>query len=165
MRKISIISVVGIALVLSGCATSYQPQGLTGGFSETQLDTNMYRVTFEGNGFTDRQRSQDFTLLRSAELTLQHGYKYFVIINANQSSRYSSYTTPSRTNVDATVYGNSISGTATTYGGHTEVITKPSNSNTFVMYKTKPKSFSYNAKFIIASLKNQYKLNKPTKNN
>ena len=36
--------------VLAGCATAYQPEGLTGGFDETQLDRNVFRVSFKGNG-------------------------------------------------------------------------------------------------------------------
>jgi len=31
-----------IALGLAGCATAYQRQGMTGGFSETQLDENVF---------------------------------------------------------------------------------------------------------------------------
>jgi hypothetical protein len=37
---------------LVGCATGYQAQGFTGGFDETQLSPNVYRVTFKGNGYT-----------------------------------------------------------------------------------------------------------------
>ncbi len=161
MRKLSIAGIAGVALLLAGCATSYQSQGLTGGFSETRLGENMYRVTFNGNGFTNRTRSADFTLLRSAELTLQSGYRYFVIVDAHRDTKTSYYSTPTYTNMNANDYGNNIYGTSTTYGGHMGTIAKPSNSNTIVMYNKKPNVISYDAKFINKSLKNQYKLNKP----
>lgn len=160
MKKLTIAGVVGAVLLLAGCATSYQPEGLTGGFKETRLAQNMYRVSFQGNGYTDRERSADFTLLRSAELTLQSGYKYFVIIDANRDTTTSYSTTPTYTNTTANAYGNSLYANSTTYGGHTTTITKPSNSNTIIMHKTKPSVVFYDAKFITASIRNQYEIKK-----
>ena len=43
------------------------------GFSETQLDTNVYTVRFSGNGYTSPSKAADFALLRSAEITLMRG--------------------------------------------------------------------------------------------
>jgi hypothetical protein len=162
MRFIYILS---LALVLSSCATAYQKEGATGGYTETQLDTNVFQVTFSGNGYTARQRATDFALLRSAELTLENGYNYFVIIDANQYSKNSSYTTPTTTYGSATAYGNTAYGSATTYGGQTYHISKPRASNTIVCFKEKPEGFSYNANFIENSLKEKYQLNKPNKEN
>jgi len=169
MRFITALSLI---LFLSGCATAYQPQGMTGGFSETQLDTNVFTVTFKGNGFTGRDRANDFTLLRSAELTLEHGFKYFVIIDAQQYSKNSTYTTPTTatTNLHANTYGSAYSygnnttynantyGTATTNisGGQTYNISKPRTSNTIVCFTEKPQGFAYNAEFLEKSLKEKY---------
>jgi hypothetical protein len=72
-----IITSLCIVATLSACATAYQRDGFTGGFSETQLDENVWRVTFEGNGYTREQRAEDFALLRSAELTLEKGFYAF----------------------------------------------------------------------------------------
>ena len=47
---------------------------MSGGFTESQLDTNVFRVTFKGNGYTSPDRAEDMALLRSAELALQHGF-------------------------------------------------------------------------------------------
>ncbi len=167
------------AVTLAGCATAYQPQGATGGFSESQLDENVFQVTFKGNGYTDRDRANDFALLRSAEIALEKGYKYFVIVDAQQYSKNSSYTTPTTatTNVNANTYGsaygygNSVNysgntyGTATTTysGGQTFHISKPRTTNTIVCFKEKPEGFSYNAEFLAKSLKEKYELNKPGK--
>jgi len=67
MKKL--IAIVILAFILQGCATSYQKTSFTGGYSETQLDENVFNVSFKGNGYTSRERVADFTLLRSAELT------------------------------------------------------------------------------------------------
>ena len=125
-----IIATLSIVLLLGGCATTYQPQGLSGGFSETQIDTNVFTVTFKGNGYTGQDKANDFTLLRSAELTLEHGFKYFVVVDALQYSK------------------NSI--------GQTYNISKPRSSNTIICFSEKSQGFSYNAEFIVKSLKQKH---------
>jgi hypothetical protein len=68
----------GVGL-LAACATAYQQKGLTGGFDETQLDRDVFRVTFKGNGYTAPERATDLALLRCAEITLANGHKYFAV--------------------------------------------------------------------------------------
>ncbi len=166
MKNLFIITFV--AIFIQGCATTYQRAGLTGGYSETQLDENVFKVSFRGNGYTERERVSDFTLLRSAELTLENGYKYFVIIDANSYTSNSTYTTPttSHTTGSANVYGNSVYGraTTTTTGGQTYNISKPSSSNTIVCFKEKPDSgFSYNAEFIYKNISEKYGIKQTAK--
>ena len=76
-----LIILLAILALLVGCATEYQPAGVGGGYSETIYSPDVFRVHFDGNEHTPVERSRDFALLRAAELTLQHGYKYFVVIN------------------------------------------------------------------------------------
>ena len=78
MRNIIYIVVI---VILSGCATAYQPRGATGGFSEMQLRHDVFQVSFDGNGFTSKSRAADFMMLRNAEITLENGYRYFVIVD------------------------------------------------------------------------------------
>ena len=158
MNKVIIIFSL---ILLQACATSYQRKGFFGGYSETQLDENVFKVSFNGNGYTRRESAADFTLLRSAELTLENGYQYFVIIDANSYVSNSTYTTPTTTNTTANVYGNNYyahgTATSTTYGGQTYNITKPSSSNVIFCLYDKPQStFAYNAKFIYKSLTEKY---------
>jgi hypothetical protein len=158
MKNIILIS---IFVLLQGCATAYQKTGFSGGYSETQLDKNVFNVSFRGNGFTSHERVADFTLLRSAELTLEHGYKYFAIINAKSYTSHSTYTTPttSYTTGSAYGYGNYAYGSATTTttGGQTYNISKPSASDTIVCFKEKPDAvFTYNAEFIYKNIRQKY---------
>jgi len=74
------------AIVLSGCATGYGPSGFSGGYSDSMLQSDMFRVTFKGNGHTDSETVSDYALLRAAELTINHGYNYFVIADAKDST-------------------------------------------------------------------------------
>lgn len=159
-------------IFLTGCATSYQPQGMTGGFSEVQLEANVFKVSFNGNGYTRADTASDYALLRSAELARQNGYKYFVIVDTANTSETSSFTTPTTavTNVNANTYGNAYSygnstnyrattyGTATTtvYGGHTYNISKPQSTNTIICFNDKPEGFAYNVDFVIKSIKDKH---------
>ena len=157
----NLIAFTIVVLILQGCATSYQKKGFTGGFSETQLDENVFSVSFRGNAYTDRERVADFTLLRSAELTLENGFQYFAIIDANSYTKHSTYTTPTTSHTTASAYGTGNyaygNATTTTTGGQTYNISKPSASNTIVCFKEKPESiFTYNAQFIYNNVRQKY---------
>jgi hypothetical protein len=151
-----------IAFTLSGCATAYKPQGLSGGFSEAQLDRNVFRVSFKGNGYTSRERAEEMALLRSAELTLNSGFTHFAIINGQSYQKYSTITTPtqSTTTGSFTAVGNSAYGatTTTTTGGQSFVVEKPRTTNTILCFNGKPEggAFVYDAKFLFDSLAIKY---------
>ncbi len=155
--------IISISLLLYfGCATNYQNAGFSGGFSETQLSENVWRVNFRGNGYTRMERSTDFALLRCAELTIDNGYKYFLIINENSSIDTTSYTTPLQSHTTGQVhgYGNfaTYSGTTSYTGGQTYTFKKPQTQNTIAMVHEKPENVSivYEAQFIINSIKKKY---------
>ena len=42
--------------------------------------SNVYRVSFQGNGYTGEERVADFALLRASELALAHGSKHFLVV-------------------------------------------------------------------------------------
>lgn len=72
-----------IALTLAACAASptpYQVIGQDGGYDEQQLETDRYRVKFEGNTATPREVVEDFALYRAAELTLETGNDHFRVV-------------------------------------------------------------------------------------
>jgi hypothetical protein len=69
-----------LALLIVGCATGYHSTGFTGGYSDTQLGPDIFRVSFRGNAYTEPERVQDFALLHAAELALSHGYTHFGIL-------------------------------------------------------------------------------------
>ncbi len=153
-----------IAFLLSGCATPYKKVGFMGGYSELQLGENIFQVSFRGNGYTRPQRAADLCLLRSAEIALENGYHYFAIIEKIDTSKRSTYTTPttSKTTGSAYISGNSVSGSATTttHGGQTYNISKPRSNNTILCFKEKPDTIGlyFEAEFIIKSIKSSYKI-------
>jgi len=60
---------------LAGCetATPYQPLkpgSSAGGYSETKLEGDRWRITFAGNSMTSRETVETYLLYRAAELTV-----------------------------------------------------------------------------------------------
>ena len=86
------------ALILAACATPtpYAPaQGASGyGFSEQKIEEGRFRITFRGNSLTARETVENALLYRAAELTLEHGYDYFVVVE-NDTEAKTSYSTSS----------------------------------------------------------------------
>ena len=81
-------SIVAAILLVSGCATKYQPVGFTGGYSEAQLDANTYRISFRGNGFTPRDRV-DIYLLTDAQ-NLQRRRATIILSSSTAAPMHSS---------------------------------------------------------------------------
>ena len=85
-------------MLLAACAstTPYGPatQGGGYGFSDQRIESNRYRITFRGNSLTPRETVENSLLYRAAELTVDQGFDYFVVIenetDANTSLRGSS---------------------------------------------------------------------------
>jgi len=75
--------VLTLGLVACASATPYQPeyagQHVSGGYSETRLADDRYRVHFSGNTLTSRDTVEGYLLYRAAELTIQSGYDWFEI--------------------------------------------------------------------------------------
>src|SRR6516225_5221738 len=71
--------------LFAGCATSYQPEGSSGGFSDLMTGPDTAMVTCSGNGYTSAQRVMAMITLRCADVTLQHGYRYFAV---HRNSRF-----------------------------------------------------------------------------
>ena len=162
--KHSIFSLIPLTALLFGCATAYQKEGLSGGFTETQLDTNVWRVSFRGNGYTRGEKAEDFAMLRSAELALANDFTHFAFSSSKTGTDVSSFTAPvtATTTGSANVYGNRISGSSTTRysGGNTTYISRPTANNVVVMFTGKPNvnGMVYDASFICNSLGKKYEV-------
>jgi hypothetical protein len=81
MRRLSLIVVAASAALLAACQTmapygaQMGPRGQ--GYSEQRIESNRYRVTYNGVG--DPMVSADYALLRAADLAQQEGYDWFEV--------------------------------------------------------------------------------------
>lgn len=78
-----ILGFAALALGLAACASTpapvYGAAPSTGGagYSETQIESNRYFVTFRAPSGAETARLEDYALLRAAELTIQNGHDWF----------------------------------------------------------------------------------------
>ena len=70
---------IAICILLTGCATPYRPEHLTGGYSDFRLEDTTYRVRFKGNNCPSRDKIEQFLLYRGMELTTQPSYDHFLV--------------------------------------------------------------------------------------
>jgi hypothetical protein len=148
-------------MMLLGCATPYSSTGFLGGCSDVQLAPGVFRITFQGNGYTAPERTQDFALLRAADLTLKHGYRYFAILTADSGGRSAAITLPGHayTTANFTAYGNTAFGTAnTTYTPATTIpVFYPNTGLLIGCFREKPQSaYVLDAQFLSNSLRTKY---------
>lgn len=78
MRSTRSACILLVAASLTGCGTWYRSQGMTDGYSEVQIDRNAFRVTYAGTIASQQSETDERALLRSAEVSLNHGYPFFV---------------------------------------------------------------------------------------
>lgn len=134
-----------LTLFTWSCATAYQPNSFSGGYSSTKLGESIFKIHFNGNGYSNSERIEDFALFRSAEIALENDFKYFIIIDKNNSNSYSTYTTPKTNITTGNIssynygYGGNYNFTSNSYsvGGDTYLISKPSSTNIIACFKKK----------------------------
>ncbi|MGY3453223.1 CC0125/CC1285 family lipoprotein [Bradyrhizobium sp. USDA 4353] len=85
MRRILMsLAVTAAAFTLVSCATQYTQSGFTGGFDAKELRSDVYRVSFRGNGFTTKESVQVYWLNRCAEIAVEKGFTGFEILSDMQ---------------------------------------------------------------------------------
>jgi len=137
-------SLLILILLLGGCAKPLQPNNYAERISSTWLDANRFIVAYPRNS-TDRQ-VVDLALLHSAEIALQNGFNYFIVVNTDDSVAKSAGALPAA----ATEF--------TVYNGIRYQHASPASSNTIICFERKPQGFAYVALFVKASLRAKYGL-------
>jgi hypothetical protein len=136
-----------LLLLLGGCAKPLQPDNYAERIAPTWLDANRFTVAYPGNSADEK--IVDLTLLRSAEIVLQNGFNYFIVVNSENSITLSS---------------NPQTDTAAEFIVHNGIRyyhASPASSNTIIGFKRKPQGFAYVALFVKASLRTKYNLDQP----
>lgn len=93
-----------VVLSLTACSTAYSPANFDGGYSSTMLAKDTYIVNFRGNEATSPEKTRDLALLRAAEIALENGYPYFVVLDGGTKEKtYTGQIAPG--NIQTNVYG------------------------------------------------------------
>ncbi|HYG25847.1 MAG TPA: hypothetical protein VD906_02975 [Caulobacteraceae bacterium] len=92
----------GAALALAACVstpTVYAPAAPAGattarssvGFSEYKVESDRYRVTFQGGPGASERLVNDYAFLRAAEITIRDGYDWFQVVDRFGEASGSAY--------------------------------------------------------------------------
>jgi len=80
------IVVIFLSIFLASCSTGYRPLNDSGGYWDEKIEStsNKFKIGYDGNKWHSdpvnrKERVIDLALLRSAEVALENGFKYFVI--------------------------------------------------------------------------------------
>ncbi|MBX9637995.1 hypothetical protein [Nitrosomonas sp.] len=163
MMMLRFIAIALLVPLMAACATGYQSSGFTGGFKNTQLSPDVFRVSFSGNAFTSSDRVQDFALLRAAELTLANNAQYFTVITSADQSRIDAHVSPGSSHTSGTVstYGNTgyYSGTTTYSAPQVQTYYKPGVGMMIRTFQAKPEGGDvFEANFIANSIRTKYRI-------
>jgi len=153
-----------LLLLLSSCATKYTRMSDSifsdhTGYTESPIDSTTYEVTFTGNPSTSPDVVSRYALYRSAELTVEKGFDYFVVLDRENSSSTVISTGAPMTVSGAPVYGiNPATGgtTTTTTTTTTQSIysgTSHSTTKTIRMFKGQrpgDNAMAYDAKSMVS---------------
>lgn len=138
-----VITLLLISL-LGSCAKPPQPENYQAGISSTRLGTDSFIVSYSRASRDDQ--AVDLALLRSAEISLQNGFSYFIIVKTDEPGViYSAAESDSTTGI-------------TRHNGLRLQHSEPGTTNTIVCFKRKPVGFAYVALFVKASLRAKYGL-------
>ncbi len=133
MVRQSCLALACIGLAACAMPSSHHAADARGGYSETQVDRAVFRVTYRGNVAQKQGETDELALLRSAEVAQSHGYGFF------------------------TSGGAAATGTALTLFAAT--IAVPSTTLTIVCYPMRPETdgLVYEADAVIATLGAKYR--------
>ncbi len=99
-RRAALAALVSTTLLVAGCQTETTFRPATGhgfyrdGYSERQIEPSRFIVSFSGNSSTPRDTVERYLFFRSAQLTLQQGFDYFVMADRDTKLRQQTYATP-----------------------------------------------------------------------
>ncbi len=84
--RFNTIVVICLSILLVSCSTGYRPLNDSGGYWDERIGStsNRFKIGYDGNKWHSdpanrKERVIDLALLRSAEVALENGFKYFII--------------------------------------------------------------------------------------
>ena len=137
-----------LILLFGGCAQPLQPEIFSEQISPIWLDANRFQVGVPRE--STEQQLIDLVLLRSAEIALQNGFNYFVVVYNDVYTDDSVATSSGASSAAATEF--------TVHNGMRYRHTSPASANTIICFRRKPQGFAYVALFVKASLRVKYDL-------
>ena len=90
MKKNILIGLAITIIMVSGCATTYDAEKShwTGGrgFSQEQLEKDVWQINFVGNAHTDTEIRKKYILKKAAQIAIENSYSFFEVIQSDTST-------------------------------------------------------------------------------
>ncbi|MBX9705169.1 MAG: hypothetical protein K5Q00_02855 [Gammaproteobacteria bacterium] len=84
--KIKWLSIILLMGALTGCVSTYHPlNGSGGGYSDQQLSSTQYKVTYDADFPDSYEKVHNYLLYRCAQIALENNYPYFIILHEESS--------------------------------------------------------------------------------
>ena len=107
MKIFQIFLIAFCAVALSSCVTKYAQRGSWPdmyGYSDEPIDSTTYQVTFAGNSATSPVDVDRYALYRAAEVTVDKGFDYFVVLNTEDDVSKKTFGMVNETQLTTTTY-------------------------------------------------------------
>jgi len=123
-----------------------QAEDYSASFTTTWQAPDRFTVSYRDNPDSSAKMATELALLRAAEIALQHGFHYFVVVSPE----------------DLDNRGPAAARTArvATRTGSDYHLASPAATNTIVCFRDRPAGFAYVALFVKASLRASYGLDR-----
>jgi len=129
------------------------------GYSDVQLNENVYRVSYAGYQIPQNE-CDEFALMRASEIAKDKGYRYFRILNEQQSASSQAFYMPGSTQTSGTIsrYGNFAQMNATSYAsGFMATVNYPVSTLMIELLRNRPEASDVlDAEIVWKSLANKH---------
>jgi S1-C subfamily serine protease len=72
-------------LIICGCATPYEPEGLLGGYRDSSIGSDQFHITVQGNGYTNTGMVEQHFNRRAADIVKENGYSGYKVVTFKTS--------------------------------------------------------------------------------
>ena len=86
MKRVNTTVAMFLSVLLISCTTGYRPLNDSSGYWDERIEpsSNKFTIGYDGNKWRSnpvnrKERVMDLALLRSAEVALENGFKYFIV--------------------------------------------------------------------------------------
>ena len=86
MKRVNTTVAMFLSILLISCTTGYRPLNDSSGYWDERIEpsSNKFTIGYDGNKWHSnpvnrKERVMDLALLRSAEVALENGFKYFIV--------------------------------------------------------------------------------------
>ena len=86
MKRVNATVAMFLSVLLISCTTGYRPLNDSSGYWDERIEpsSNKFTIGYDGNKWhsnpvNQKERVMDLALLRSAEVALENGFKYFIV--------------------------------------------------------------------------------------